>query len=62
MWKILTYLLLKVSQRSVDSFPTTLNGGTKGITVSASLGVLKKTIPTKKLSSSGENLLDKVAL
>ena len=52
----------RISANNVDSGPTTLNGGTNGITVFLSLGIAIKTIPDRKFISSGENFLDKLIL
>jgi hypothetical protein len=47
----------------VDSLPTTLKGGTNGITFFICfLGTLINMTPLRKLSNSGENFLDKVTL
>ena len=53
---------LRISANNVESSPTTLKGGTNGITVVLSFGMDMKTIPVRKFINSGENFFDKLTL
>ena len=57
-----TQTYFRISANNVDSGPTTLKGGTNGITVALSLGIDIKIIPVRKFINSGENFLDKPTL
>ena len=56
---VITYTYFNISANNVDSEPTTLKGGTYGITVDLSLDIAINMIPVKKFINSGEYFLDR---